>query len=166
MLSRIPSRFRSALALAGFAGLTAIAASIGARATVKGKGLWYRTLRKPSFNPPDRVFGIVWPVLFTMMTLSAWRIYRKPPSTARSAALGLWMVQLGLNTAWSVLFFGAHKKATALVDVGLLTTSIGGYMAVARKIDPPAALLMAPYLGWCGFAGVLNEEIVRTNPTA
>lgn len=159
-----PSRLRSALAFVGFAGLTAAAASLGARATLKGKGLWYRTLHKPSFTPPDKAFAPIWTALFAMMTISAWRVYRKPPSTARSAALGLWTVQLGMNAAWSVLFFGEHKKAAALLDIGLLTTTVAGYMATARKVDKPAALLMAPYLGWCGFAGVLNEEIVRTNP--
>lgn len=159
-----PSRLRSALALAGFAGLTAAAASLGGRATIKGKGLWYRALRKPSFTPPDWVFGPVWTALFAMMTVSAWRIYRSPPSAARSAALALWMTQLGMNAAWSVLFFGEHKKGAALIDIGLLATAVSGYMAAAGKVDRPAALLMVPYLGWCGFAGVLNEEIVRMNP--
>lgn len=159
-----PSRLRSALAFAGFAGLTAAAASLGGRATIKGKGRWYRTLRKPSFTPPDWVFAPVWTALFAMMTISAWRVFRTPPSLARSAALGLWTVQLGMNAAWSVLFFGEHKKAAALLDLGLLTTTVGGYMAAASKVDRPAALLMVPYLGWCGFAGALNEEIVRNNP--
>jgi benzodiazapine receptor len=160
-----PSRLRSALALLGFAGLTSAAASIGARATIKGKGLWYRALDKPPFTPPDWLFGPVWSVLYAMMTISAWRVYRKEPSTARSVALGLWAGQLGLNAAWSVLFFGEHKKAAALVDLGLLMGSIGGYMVAAKKVDRTAAFLMLPYLGWCGFAGALNEEIVRRNPT-
>ena len=159
-----PSRLRSALALFGFAGLTAAAAALGGRATIKGKGTWYRELKKPSYNPPDWVFAPVWLALYSMMTVSVWRVYRKPPSALRSVALGLWMGQLGLNTAWSVLFFGEHKKGAALVDLGLLTTAIGGYIGVARKVDPPAAMLMLPYLAWCGFAGVLNEEIVRNNP--
>jgi tryptophan-rich sensory protein len=159
-----PSRLRSALAFAGFAGLCAAAASIGGRATIKGKGLWYRALDKPSWNPPDWVFGPVWSGLFTLMAVSAWRVYKKEPSAMRSVALGLWMTQLGLNTAWSVLFFGEHKKAAALLDLGLLTTTIGGYMAAARKVDRTASLLMLPYLGWCGFAAALNEEIVRKNP--
>jgi tryptophan-rich sensory protein len=158
-----PSRLRSSLALAVLGGLTAAAAVIGTRATLQGKGLWYRRLKKAPFNPPDWVFGPVWAVLYTMMTISAWRVYRQPPSTARSAALGLWGAQLGLNAAWSVFFFGEHQPKTALVDVGLLVGSVGSYAAVASKVDRPAAMLMLPYLGWCGFASALNEEIVRRN---
>lgn len=162
--SQQPSRLRSAIALAGLTGLTAAAASFGARATINGKGAWYRTLNKPWFNPPDWVFGAVWPALFGMMTWSAWRIYRQPPSTRRTVALGLWATQLGLNAAWSKIFFGEHKPGAALVELGLLGGSIGSYMIAARKIDRTAVFLMMPYLGWCGFAAVLNEEIVRRNP--
>ncbi|MFO0578636.1 MAG: TspO/MBR family protein [Polyangia bacterium] len=165
MLSlRTSPSVRSAVSLVALGGLTALAAAIGARATTRGKGLWYRLLRKPSYNPPDWVFGPVWTVLYTAMAVSAWRLVRRPPSVARNVALGLWGTQLGLNTAWSVLFFGQHKKRAALADLGLLVGSIGGYMAAASKVDRPAALLMAPYLGWSSFAGLLNAEIVRRNP--
>lgn len=155
---------RSAVKLAALSGLTALAAGIGARATMQGKGLWYRLLRKPPFNPPDRVFGPVWTGLFATIALSGWRVATRPPSTARNTALGLWALQLGLNAGWSVLFFGQHKKRAALAELGLLIGSIGAYMAAASRVDRPAAALMAPYLGWCGFAALLNEEIVRRNP--
>lgn len=161
---RTSSPVRSAVSLVALGGLTAIAAAIGARATIRGKGLWYRLLRKPSYNPPDWVFGPVWTGLYTAMALSAWRLVRRPSSVARNVALGLWGTQLGLNAAWSVLFFGQHKKRAALADLGLLIGSIGGYMAAASKVDRPAALLMTPYLGWSSFAGLLNAEIVRRNP--
>ena len=154
----------SGLGLAGFAGLTTAAAAIGGRATKKGLWPWYKLLRKPPFQPPNWVFGPVWTVLYGAMAVSAWRVWRKPASPARSAALGLWGVQLGLNSAWSVLFFQEHKKRAALADLGVLIGSVGAYSLVARKIDPPAAWLMVPYLGWCGFATLLNEEIVRRNP--
>lgn len=164
MLSlRSSSAVRSAATLAAFGGLTALAAVIGARATARGKGLWYRLLRKPAFNPPDWVFGPVWTGLYAAMAVSAWRIARRPSSVTRNVALGLWGTQLGLNAAWSVLFFGHHKKRAALVDLGMLVGAIGGYMAAASKVDKPAALLMTPYLGWSSFAGLLNAEIVRRN---
>lgn len=166
MSEREPGRstLRSAIEIAVIGGITAVAAAIGTRATLQGKGLWYRALRKPPYNPPDWVFGPVWTVLYGMMAVSAWRVYRRPRSSARTAALALWTVQLGLNAAWSVLFFGAHRKRAALVDLGLLAGSVGGYMGAASRVDKKAALLMAPYLGWCGFASLLNEEIVRRNP--
>jgi tryptophan-rich sensory protein len=158
------SAVASGLGLAVIAGLTAAAAVIGGRATKKGLGPWFNSLRKPPFQPPNWVFGPVWTVLYGAMAVSAWRVWRQPSSTRRSAALGLWGVQLGLNAAWSVLFFQEHQKRVALADLGVLMGSIGAYSLVARKVDRPAAWLMAPYLGWCGFATALNEEIVRRNP--
>jgi tryptophan-rich sensory protein len=155
---------RSLLKLGAVAGLTALAAAVGARATVRGKGLWYRLLRKPPFQPPDWLFGPVWTTLYGTIALSGWRVSKRPASVARSVALGLWAAQLGLNATWSVLFFGQHKKRLALLDLGLLIGSVGGYMAAAYRVDRPAALMVAPYLGWCGFAGLLNAEIVRRNP--
>ncbi len=155
---------RSGIGLAVFAGLTAAAAVIGGRATQKGLFPWFRLQRKPVFQPPNWVFGPVWTVLYGAMAVSAWRVWRQPSSKARTAALGLWGVQLGLNAAWSVLFFQEHKKRAALADLGALMGSIGAYSLVARKVDAPAAWLMVPYLGWCGFATALNEEMVRLNP--
>lgn len=150
--------------LAAVTGLTTLAAAIGARATARGKGLWYRLLRKPPFHPPDWVFGPVWTALYGTIALSGWRLATRPSSPARNAALGLWAAQLGLNAGWSVLFFGAHKKRAALADLGLLIGSVGGCISAASRVDRPAALLMAPYLAWCGFAGLLNAEIVLRNP--
>lgn len=154
---------RSLVKLVAVTGLTALAAAVGTRATIRGKGLWYRFLRKPPFQPPDWLFGPVWTTLYGTIVLSGWRVSTRPPSVARNVALGLWATQLGLNASWSVLFFGLHKKRLALADLGLLIGSVGGYMAAAYRVDRPAALLMAPYLGWCGFAGLLNAEIVRRN---
>lgn len=155
---------RSAAALAAFGGLTAAAAAIGARATMQGKGPWYKALKKAPFNPPDWVFGPVWSVLYGAIALSGWRVYKQPPSLRRTAALGLWGTQLGLNAMWSVIFFGEHKKRAALVDLGVLVGTVKAYMSVAKTVDPTAATLMKPYLAWCGFAALLNEEIVRRNP--
>jgi len=152
------------LALLPFLGLTATVAALGSGATRKGRGLWYRLLRKPSFNPPARVFGPVWTALYAMMSWSAYRIWRKPPSPERTRALALWGAQLGLNGLWSPLFFGKRAIRAALVDLGGLALAIGAYIRAAAKVDRSAAALMVPYLGWVGFAGLLNAEIVRRNP--
>ena len=154
----------SRVGLAVFAGLTAAAAVIGTLATKKGLRPWFRSLNKPPFQPPDWVFGPVWTVLYGAMTVSAWRVWRQPPSPQRTTALGLWGVQLGLNAAWSVLFFAERKPRAALADIGALVGALSAYSLVARKVDRQAAWLMVPYLGWCGFAAVLNAEIVRRNP--
>ena len=156
---------RSAVGLGAFAALTAGAASIGARATRPAtKQRWYRRLEKPPFQPPAAVFPIAWTALYALIAVSGWRVWRKPSGPARSLALELWGVQLGLNAAWSWLFFGKRRKRTALADLALLWASIAGYAAVAHRVDKPAAQMMVPYLGWVAFAGLLNEEIVRRNP--
>jgi translocator protein len=154
---------RSLWALAGFCGACAATALLGARATLRNKR-WYRTLKKPAFTPPDSLFGPVWTALYALMSISAYRVWRAPPSTERSRALGLWGAQLAANAAWSPLFFGAHRPRAALADLTLLLSAVGLYSSQARRVDAPAAWMMVPYLAWAGFATVLNGEIVRRNP--
>ena len=156
-------RLSSVLAFAGITGALVATALGGARITRRNLG-WHRRLRKPSWNPPNAAFGPVWAVLYTLMGISAWRVWRAPPSRARSGALGLWAAQLAANAAWTPLFFGAHRPRTALADLGLMLGAVGAYAAVARRVDRPAAWMMAPYLAWGGFAGALNFAIARANP--
>ncbi len=155
------SRVRSGLGV--FGALTAGAGALGATAMSPGTQLWYQRLRKPPFQPPSAVFGPVWTVLYGLIALSGWRVWNQSAGPARSRALGLWALQLGLNAAWSWLFFGKRMKRAALVDIGALGASIAAYIAAARKVDRPAAALVAPYLGWVCFASLLNEELVRRN---
>ncbi|MEO7035994.1 MAG: TspO/MBR family protein [Polyangiaceae bacterium] len=159
------ARQRPLLALFGFAAVTALTAVIGAKATIRGKEPWYRLIRKSRLNPPDWVFGPVWTTLFALSAVSGYRVWRTPPSPARTRALTLWTAQLALNANWSRLFFGQHRPKAAFVDLGALLTSVGGYMQQAQQVDKPAAYLMAPYLGWVRFAGYLNKEVVRKNPS-
>lgn len=149
----------SASALAG--GLTVGAALTGAAAR---PDRWYRTLRKPPFNPPDAVFAPVWTALYAMIATSGYRLLRAPSSPARTRALGAWGTQLALNAAWSPLFFRAHRPRAALLDVGLLAAATGWCIAKTRRVDRVAAGLVVPYLGWTLFAMALNAEIVRRNP--
>lgn len=158
--------WRSAGALGLFTGLVALAASAGARVTAGGTSRWYRRLKKPPFQPPPALFGPVWTGLYALMVWSAFRVWKRPPSTQRSRALRAWMGQLALNGAWSPLFFGAHQPKAALADIALLGPAAALYTKRAAAVDRPAAWMMAPYLGWLGFATLLNEEIVRRNPAA
>jgi tryptophan-rich sensory protein len=159
-----PRRSRSRLGILPFIGATLLTAVLGARASRRGMGLWYRRLRKPSFNPPSWVFGPVWSALYAAMSWSAYRIWKQPPSRDRTIALRIWAAQLGLNGVWSPLFFGRHRPRAALVDLVALLGSVAAYIRVASRVDRVAAALFAPYLGWLGFAGVLNASIVRRNP--
>lgn len=162
--ARATSVLRSLGRLAALAGLSGLTAAVGAFVNVKPKNrLWYRVLRKSEFTPPDRVFGIVWPALYTMSAISAWRMSNTPPSATRSTALGLWGTQLAFNAAWTPIFFGAHRPRLALADLAATAASVGGYMHVARRVDRGAAWLMWPYLGWLGFAAILNTAAVRRN---
>jgi tryptophan-rich sensory protein len=158
------SKNRSWLWLALFAGATAVAAGLGAGATRRGRGAWYRALSKPAGQPPPQVFGPVWTTLYGLMSVSATRVFRAPPSPERTRALRLWWTQLALNGAWSPLFFGARRARWALADLVVLTVAVSKYTGTAAKVDRPAAWLMAPYLGWLGYAGWLNLGIVRKNP--
>jgi tryptophan-rich sensory protein len=157
-----PNPLVSGVGLVAFAALTAAVAALGARGS--RPRLWYRSLEKPAFTPPDRVFPVVWSVLYGLIALSGWRVWRRRGRTGRGWALGLWATQLGLNGAWSWLFFGQRRARAALADVGLMLASIAAYAKAAERIDRPAALLMVPYLGWTAFATALNAEIVRRNP--
>ncbi|MET0591107.1 MAG: TspO/MBR family protein, partial [Polyangiaceae bacterium] len=139
------------------------AAALGSVANRKSLGLWYKTLHKPPFQPPRWVFAPVWTALYGLIATSGYRVWKAPPSKERTRALALWGTQLALNTAWSPLFFGLRNKRAALVDLAALLGVVGTYTETTRKVDKPAATMMAPYIAWLAFAGVLNEEIVRRN---
>ena len=157
------SSIRTGLAFTVIGLATLLTATAGARATVRGKP-WYRLLRKSSLNPPAAAFGPVWTALYASSALSAARVYRADSSPARTRALALWATQQAFNAAWSPLFFGQRKPRAALVDLGLLWSTLGSYLLQARKVDRTAAALVLPYLAWVSFAGLLNEEVVRKNP--
>jgi benzodiazapine receptor len=154
---------RSRLGIVPFLGATAAVSAIGSAVTQRGRGLWYRTLRKPPYNPPAWLFGPVWTTLYGLMSWSAYRIWKQPDSPDRTRALRLWGAQLALNGMWSPLFFGQHAPRAALVDLAGMAATIVAYVKVAARLDRVASALMAPYLGWVSFAGLLNTAIVRRN---
>ena len=154
---------RSRWGLVPFVAATAVVAAVGGAITRRGRGLWYRTLRKPPYNPPAWLFAPVWTALYGLMSWSAYRIWKRPASAGRTRALQIWTGQLVLNGAWTPLFFGAHAPRAAMVDLAGLSVAIAGYIKVAAKLDRLAAALMAPYLAWVAFAGTLNAGIVRRN---
>jgi benzodiazapine receptor len=160
-------RSGSLLALAGFAAGAAAAAWFGARYSPAKPGRtrdWYNHLDKPFYNPPRAVFPVVWPVLYGLMTWSAWRVWRAESSPARSKALALWTAQLATNAAWSKLFFGDRRPDLALLDSLAMKFLIASYIDKARKVDGYAAAAFVPYLAWVSFANLLNAEIARRNP--
>jgi tryptophan-rich sensory protein len=136
------------------------AAGLGSRFV---PGEWYRDLEKPSFNPPGAVFGPVWTVLYTMMAVAAWLVWRQRRQSNTQWALIVWCVQLVLNGAWSWLFFGRHEIGLALAEILLLWVAILVTTVLFRRVSKIAAALMLPYLGWVSFATVLNAAFWRLN---
>jgi benzodiazapine receptor len=158
-------KLKNLLAMSVFAGLTAGASAVGARVARRPTTkTWYRLLRKPRRTPPDWVFGAVWPGLYGLIAYSGYRAWRKRQHPGGRTALALWGMQLGLNAAWTPLFFGRHRSRAALADLGATIATVLAYMARVRNIDRPAAAVMTPYLAWLGFASTLNGSIVRRNP--
>jgi benzodiazapine receptor len=161
------ARSHDVLAGIGFVAATAGVAALGAL-VMRGRGNpqkpWFRMLRKPTWNPPNTVFGPVWTVLYATVAYSGYRVWKAPPSKARRVALGLWAAQLAFNGAWTPLFFGARRPVIALADIMVLDAAALAYSVVASRVDKPAAGLVVPYLGWLGFATALNANIVATNP--
>lgn len=138
------------------------AASLGSIATAPALGEWYAGLVKPSWNPPNWIFGPVWTTLYAMMAVAAWLVWRRGGPRGPSALI-LFGVQLFLNVAWSWLFFGLRQPGLALAEILLLWLAIGATAWVFDRISRPAALLFIPYLLWVSFAAVLNWALWRLN---
>ena len=127
---------------------------------------WYRTLTKPTFNPPSWIFGPVWTTLYLLMAIAAWLVLHAPASSARTLGLGLFLFQLALNLAWSYIFFRRHAIGAAAIEVAVLWCSIGATTIPFSQVSPVAASLMVPYWAWVTFASILNATIWRLNPSA
>jgi len=139
------------------------AAGIGSWFTAGEIAAWYRTLERPSIAPPNWVFGPVWTLLYALMALAAWQVWLAAPSNSRTWGLSLFLVQLGLNLAWSWVFFHAHQIGFALIEVIFRWAAIGVTTLAFGRVAPVAALLMAPYWAWVTFASVLNAAYWRLN---
>jgi translocator protein len=126
-------------------------------------GDWYAHLAKPAFNPPAWVFAPVWTLLYLVMGIAAWLVWRERRVTGVAKALALFLVQLILNAAWSWLFFGLHRIGWALVDLAALWLAIGATLLAFWARRPLAGLLMLPYLLWVSFAALLNFQLWRLN---
>ncbi len=152
------------VALALFVALCLGIGSLGAAITASSVGSWYADLAKPSFNPPNAVFGPVWTVLYVMMAVAAWRVWRAADRDATRGPLTLFALQLALNLGWSLVFFGLQKIAAALATIVVLDVAVLVTLLAFRTVDRLAGLLMMPYLAWILFATVLNIAIWRINP--
>jgi tryptophan-rich sensory protein len=136
---------------------------IGSLFTARSVSTWYLTLSKPSFNPPNWVFGPVWTALFLLMGISLYLVWMQEASAMRTLGLWLFLAQLVLNIGWSALFFGLRSPGLALIEIIVLWLLIAGTAIAFWQVSRPAALLLVPYLLWVGFATVLNAAIYMRN---
>ena len=143
-----------------FLGLVAAAALSGARFM---PGAWYAALNKPKWTPPDWLFPPAWTVLYLMIAIAGWLVWRVQ---GVAPALGFWALNLVFNALWSWLMFDRHRIGWALIDALAMLTTIICFILVSRAVEPRASLLFLPYLGWVAFATALNFTILQRNPSS
>jgi tryptophan-rich sensory protein len=141
--------------LAAFVAAVAVAAAVGALG-VQGTASEYQQLQQPAWAPPSWLFGPVWTVLYVMIAVSGWLVWRR---AGFGAALGLYTVQLVLNAIWTPLFFGAGRYGVAFADIVVLWLLIAATVLTFRRISRPAAALLLPYWAWVTYASALNLSI-------
>lgn len=154
---------RQIVGLAGWLIVSFVAAAIGGAASIKA-GPFYAQLVRPDWAPPASVFGPVWTLLYALMGIGAWQVWRDGGFRAASFALTLFLVQLALNALWSWLFFGWHRGALAFADILLLWVLIVATLIAFWRISQLAGALLVPYLLWVTFASALNYSVWQLNP--
>jgi benzodiazapine receptor len=142
-----------------------LAGGLGAIFTTPAIPTWYASLNKPSFNPPNTVFFPVWTTLYTLMGIAAFLVWRKGLGERRvRVALGIFVIQLVLNTAWSIIFFGLYSLFGAVIAIVFLWIAILINIVTFWRISKVAGALLIPYILWVSFAGILNISVWMLNP--
>jgi len=159
-------RSRQLSVLLVFLAASAVVAWVGGMWTASSVGSWYSALDKPSWTPPNFLFGPVWTLLYAAMAVAAWAVWRLGGWRRNPAALTLYSVQLLLNLLWSGLFFGQRSPFWGLIDISLLWLAILATLVLFFRRSRLAGWLMVPYLLWVSYAGALNFAIWRLNPGA
>jgi translocator protein len=158
-------KFVEVLKLIGCMAICELTGLVGSLAMMRTLPTWYASLHKPSFSPPDWIFGPVWTILYLIMGIALYLVLRKgffEPGV--KTAIIVFAVQLILNAVWSFLFFGSESPLLGLIDIVLLWTAIAVTIVFFSYVSKPAALLLFPYIFWVSFAVVLNFFLWRLNP--
>ena len=144
--------------------ISELAGIIGSVFTTPSIATWYATLAKPVLNPPAWIFGPVWTTLYALMGIAAFLVWKQGLDRKDvRIALGLFVIQLALNTLWSIIFFGLHNPGAAFVEIVFLWLAIVATIVAFSRISRPAAWLLVPYVAWVGFAGYLNFALWMLN---
>ena len=155
------SKTHPRLALVGWLGLCFAASLTGVLVSTKG---WYASLAKPTWNLPGWVFGPVWTLLYILMAVAAWLVWREGGWQRQRWPQGLFLPQWLLNALWTPLFFGMHHAGLAVAEIILLWLALAATLWSFWRVRAVAGVLLAPYLAWVTFAGLLNFSIWRLNP--
>jgi benzodiazapine receptor len=137
--------------------------AIGSLFTANSVNTWFLTLAKPSFNPPSWVFGPVWTILYIMIGISLFLIWKAKTKSPKKTAYWVFGVQIILNALWSIAFFGMQNPGLAFLVIALLWISIIINAILFYKISKPAGYLLIPYWLWVSFASALNFAIWMLN---
>jgi translocator protein len=151
------------LGLAGWLVVSFAASAIGAVASIQAQS-FYKLLTQPNWAPPPEVFGPVWMVLYALMGIAAWLVWRSGGFRENRQALILFLVQLAVNALWSWLFFVWHRGGLALADVLVLWILIVATLVSFWRVRSLAGALLIPYLLWVSFASLLNYSLWQLNP--
>lgn len=150
----------SYLILLLFVGACIAVASTGA---IFRPGEWYERIEKPSWRPPNWLFGPVWMILYAMIAVSGWLVWSEAGWSGAAVPLAVYGVQLVLNALWSFVFFGLRRLGLAVAEMMVLWLSIVATILLFYPIHSGAALMLLPYLAWVSFAMLLNFAIWRLN---
>lgn len=145
--------------LALFVGVCLGVGAVGGAVTSYSVESWYPQLRKPSWTPPNWLFAPVWTVLYILMGIAAWLVWRSRGETNVTKPLAAFGAQLVLNLLWSALFFGLRSPGAAFAEILVLCGAVGATLGMFLRVNRVAGLLLVPYVGWLGFATALNGAI-------
>ena len=157
------SKQKQILGLAGWLLVSFAASAVGAVASIQAKP-FYSQLVQPDWAPPPGIFGPVWTVLYTLMGIAAWLVWRSGGFVPNRQPLTLFLLQLACNALWSWLFFTWYLGALALADIVVLWILIVATLVSFWRVRPLAGALLIPYLLWVSFASVLNYSLWQLNP--
>lgn len=157
------SKQKDILGFLGWVIVTFAAAAVGARASIEAQA-FYDQLLQPAWAPPPWLFGPVWSVLYALMAIAAWLVWRSGELRTNRIALALFILQLVLNAFWSWLFFAWKFGALAFAEVVLLWVLIVATVVAFWGVRPLPGMLLIPYLMWVGFAAALNYALWQLNP--
>jgi len=157
------SKQKQILGLVGWLVLSFAASAVGAVASIQAKS-FYGQLAQPDWAPPPGVFGPVWTVLYALIGVAAWLVWRSGGFRANRQALTLFLLQLGFNAIWSWLFFTWRSGVFALADALVLWILVVATLVSFWRLRQLAGALLIPYLLWVSFASALNYSVWQLNP--